>query len=142
METKQLKLTLMIRAPGSGKTTFAKEFLKNAVLNPKRNRLHYLSSDDLREKFGKGPDDQSVTSQVFDHIKKKVVEYLEIGDSVLVDATNMNKKDRKFYIDTAISLGATVIGYVFECDKNTLLERNKKSRSKISFNVNQLNFIS
>jgi len=119
-------LYLTIGAPVSGKTTFAKELLKNAFINPKSNPLHYLSSDELRAQLGKDENDQSVIPQVFDHIKKKVVEYLEIGDSVLIDATNINKKDRKYYIDVAKRNNAKVIGFVCHATKDELIERNIK----------------
>jgi protein phosphatase len=112
-------LYLTIGAPGSGKSTYSKNFIKD-------KDIEYLSSDELRAQLGKDESDQTVTGQVFDHIKKKVVEYLEMGDSVLIDATNINKKDRKYYIDTAKRNNATVIGLVCHATKDELIERNIK----------------
>ena len=65
-------LYLTIGAPASGKSTYSKNFIKD-------KDIEYLSSDELRAKFGSGESDQTCTNQVFDHIKKKVVEYLEMG---------------------------------------------------------------
>ena len=112
-------LYLTIGAPGSGKSTYAKNLIKD-------KDIKYLSSDELRAQLGKDESDQTVTGQVFNHIKKKVVEYLEMGDSVLIDATNINKKDRKYYIDTAKQNNAKVIGLVCAVTKNELIERNTK----------------
>ena len=112
-------LYLTIGAPGSGKSTYSKNFIKD-------KDIEYLSSDELRAKFGSGESDQTCTNQVFDHIKKKVVEYLEMGNSVLIDATNINKKDRKYYIDIAKQNNTTVIGLVCHATKDELIERNIK----------------
>ena len=112
-------LYLTIGAPGSGKSTYSKNLIKD-------KDIKYLSSDELRAQLGKDESDQTVTGQVFNHIKKKVVEYLEMGDSVLIDATNINKKDRKYYIDTAKQNNAKVIGLVCAVTKNELIERNTK----------------
>ena len=112
-------LYLTIGAPGSGKSTYSKNLIKD-------KDIKYLSSDELRAQLGKDESDQTVTGQVFSYIKKKVVEYLEIGDSVLIDATNINKKDRKYYIDTAKRNNAKVIGLVCAVTKDELIERNIK----------------
>ncbi len=110
----------MVGAPGSGKSTFAKNLWQE---NP---QLKYLSSDALRAELGTGEDDQSVTPKVFSTLKMRLDHCLRRNESVIIDATNINVKDRKDYIDAAKKFGAKITAYVFVCDKNTLLERNKK----------------
>jgi predicted kinase len=112
-------LYIMVGLPGSGKSTYAKNFIKD-------KDIEYLSSDSLRAVYGKDETDQSVTSIVFGHIKKKVDESLKDGKNVLVDATSVNRKERSDYINTAKKYGAKVVAIVFKMDRQGLIERNKK----------------
>ena len=116
----QFKVIVMIGAPGSGKSTFAKKLCQD---NP---NFKYLSSDALRAEFGSGEEDQSVTPIVFSTLKRRLDNYLRHNESVIVDATSINAKDRKDYINAAKQYNAKVIAYAFVCDKQTLLERNQK----------------
>jgi protein phosphatase len=113
------KLYLLIGCPGSGKTTFGKKYAKD-------NNIMYLSSDELRAAFGKNEEDQSVTPRVFEHIRYATDEYLSKKISLMIDATNINKRDRKNYIDTANTYGIRVVAYVFEQPRRVLIDRNQK----------------
>ena len=112
-------LYITVGLPGSGKSTYAKEFVKG-------KDIEYLSSDELRAVYGKGEDDQTVTPIVFGHIKRKVDEFLKDGKNVLVDATSVNRKERSDYINTAKKYGAKVVALVFKMDRQGLIDRNKK----------------
>lgn len=118
-------LFITIGLPGSGKTTYAKKLASDYSKS-----ITYLSSDELRAKFGTGEEDQSVTPQVFAHIKQEVDNLLKHGKNVLVDATNVNRGDRKESIDTAKKYGAQVIALVFVMDRAGLIKRNL-DRSKL-----------
>jgi len=106
MET-QPKIIVMIGAPGSGKTTFAKKMWQE---NPS---FKYLSSDALR-------------AELFSTLKRRLDHCLRRNESVIVDATSMNAKDRKDYVNAAKQFNARVVAYAFVCDKKTLIERNQK----------------
>jgi len=112
-------LYITVGLPGSGKSTYAKNFIKD-------KDIEYLSSDELRAKFGSGETDQTCTNQVFSHIKKTVDEFLKDGKNVLVDATSVNRKERSDYINTAKKYGAKVVAIVFKMDRQGLIDRNKK----------------
>lgn len=112
-------LYITVGLPGSGKSTYSKNFIKG-------KDIEYLSSDELRAVYGKDQSDQSVTSIVFGHIKRKVDEFLKDGKNVLVDATSVNRKERSDYINTAKKYGAKVVALVFKMDRNGLIARNKK----------------
>ena len=112
-------LYITVGLPGSGKSTYAKNFIKD-------KEIEYLSSDSLRAVYGKSEEDQSVTSFVFGHIKKKVDEFLKDDKNILVDATSVNRKERSDYINTAKKYGAKIVVIVFKMDRQGLIERNKK----------------
>ena len=112
-------LYITVGLPGSGKSTYAKEFIKG-------KEIEYLSSDSLRAVFGKSEEDQTVTPLVFGHIKRKVDEFLKDGKNVMVDATSVNRKERSDYINTAKKYGAKVVVIVFKMDRQGLIDRNKK----------------
>ena len=112
-------LYITVGLPGSGKSTYVKNFIKD-------KEIEYISSDSLRAVYGKDETDQTVTHQVFGHIKRKVDEFLKDGKNVLVDATSVNRKERSDYINTAKKYGAKVVAIVFKMDRQGLIDRNKK----------------
>ncbi len=112
-------LYITVGLPGSGKSTYAKEFIKG-------KDIEYLSSDSLRAVYGKSEEDQTVTPLVFGHIKKTVDEFLKDGKNVLVDATSVNRRERSDYINSAKKYGAKVVAIVFKMDRQGLIDRNKK----------------
>jgi predicted kinase len=109
---------ILIGAPGSGKSTWGKNFVEK---NPEVVRL---CPDDFRAKFGTGEDDQSVSAQAFGATRYGMEEALRAGKSVVIDATNMYRKTRKDFIKIAKAHNATTVAVVFEATKETLLERN------------------
>jgi len=106
---------------GAGKSTFVNSFVQK---NPD---VMVYSSDALRAILGSSESDQSVTPQVFSTIKYNVNRDLSQGKSVMVDATSLNPKERRDYIDAAKKHNAKSIAYVFERDKSTLM-KNQATR--------------
>jgi predicted kinase len=115
---KKIALVVLVGAPGSGKSTFGKKFSEDQGLT-------YISSDELRARFGSGEEDQSVSGAVFAYIKRTIPQLLSTGKSVVIDATSMSKKDRSDYVKFANDVGAYKIAITFEVDRNTLLKRNQ-----------------
>ena len=115
-------LYITVGCPASGKSTY----VKNYVDNSKQTGL-YLSSDELRAKFGKGETDQTCTNQVFYHIKQKIDEILKDKNDgyLIIDATSINKKNRREYIQLAKKNKSKIVAWVFERNRDILVDRNK-----------------
>jgi len=124
----KLVLIVLVGPPGSGKSTWGKKFAQD-------HNLNYISTDELRARFGSGEDDQTVSGAVFGYVKRIIPQLLSTGKSVLIDATSMSRRDRKDYIKFADAVGAYKIAIAFEVDRNTLIKRNQERGEKGGRNV-------
>ena len=115
-------LYITVGCPASGKSTY----VKNYVDDNKQNGM-YLSSDELRAKFGSGESDQTCTNQVFSYIKQKISEILQDKNDgyLIIDATSINKKNRREYIELAKKNKSKIVAWVFERNRDILIDRNK-----------------
>lgn len=82
------KLILLVGIPGSGKTTYAKNYIEQNY-----NTIH-LSSDATRKELYGDENIQGNPGDVFSLMQKRAIESLDNGCNVLYDATNMTRKDR------------------------------------------------
>lgn len=87
------KFIMMVGLPGSGKSTWAKEYAKTS-----ENETVILSSDEIREElFGScGADIQTAENheKVFTTMFRRTKSALAEGKDVIYDATNLKKKHR------------------------------------------------
>ncbi len=115
-------LYLTVAIPGAGKSTFAKKFCAD-------NGLIYLSSDGLRAVLGTSEDDQTVSGEVFKYIRNMATWFLRTGQSVLIDATNYNRKNRADLVKIARLNNSWIVAFVFNvpfaicCARNTARAR-------------------
>lgn len=86
------RLIMLVGIPGSGKTTYAMEFLK---LNMK---TVYLSSDKIREELWGDESVQGDNNEIFTLMQNRAIEALNNGMNVIYDATNVTRKDRSYII--------------------------------------------
>lgn len=100
-------LIMLIGLPGSGKSTYAKEYLSDHV-----ERTVWCSSDSIRKELYGDETIQGNASTVFSRLHDKVAHYLRTGYDVIYDATNVNRKSRKTVIAIAKSIGAKVRGVI------------------------------
>ena len=82
-------LKMLVGIPGSGKTTYCKDFM---LLHP--DTVH-ISSDSIRQELFNDENDQTHNEIVFQEMHKRTLESLDKGNTVLYDATNINRKDRE-----------------------------------------------
>ncbi len=82
------KLIILCGIPGSGKTTYAKNYTERNF-----NSIH-LSSDVIRRELYGDESIQGNPGDVFSLMQKRAIEALNNGYDVLYDATNITRKDR------------------------------------------------
>ena len=82
---------MMIGLPASGKSTVSKELLK-------QGDTVYLSSDEIREEILGDVNDQTKNTNVFEVIRDRAKQALTDGRHVVMDATNINRKRRKGFL--------------------------------------------
>lgn len=84
------EMIMMCGIPGSGKTMYAEQLAKE-----KNYIVH--SSDKIREELG-DINDQSKNVEVFETLHKRFKNDLQNGESVVYDATNLNRKRRVAFL--------------------------------------------
>lgn len=102
-------VTILIGLPGSGKSFVAKKLSKNPLRN-----TYIVSSDSIREEICGNPNDQSHNAEVFQTLKERIVSHLELYHNVIVDATNINRKNR---LDIVHYIEEKIVGF---CDYNLI----------------------
>lgn len=80
---------MMVGLPGSGKTTFAHNIEKEAVV---------ISSDIIRKELWGSEEKQGDNKIVFEELEKRVMENLAADKSAVYDATNIKAKKRKDFL--------------------------------------------
>ena len=89
---KRPTLILLVGIPGSGKTTYAKQYVD------KEPMVVHLSSDSIRKELYGDESIQGNPSEVFSLMQQRAVGALNDGMDVLYDATNVTRKDRSSII--------------------------------------------
>lgn len=120
-----LELTLLVGAPGSGKTTY-----RNTLTNSK-----IICMDDIRKELCGNPNDQSKNQEVFNRMYKELNQSLKAGESVVLDNTQATRKLRKPLIDIARQYGAQIHIIYWDLIIATLLERNAGRAKKVPEDV-------
>ncbi|MCP5047125.1 MAG: polynucleotide kinase-phosphatase [bacterium] len=88
----ELSLVLLMGASSSGKSTFAAKHFKPTEI---------LSSDFFRAMVSDDPNNQDVTNQAFDALHYVAAARLKLGRLTVVDATNLQAKDRQGFVELA-----------------------------------------
>lgn len=110
------KILVMVGVPASGKSTWARNYTEN------RPNWVILSSDAIREELD--------TDDVFATLRSRLIDALNANHNVIVDATNVSRKNRRSYIDIARKHKAAIEAIVFATPYEECLRRNA-SRDRV-----------
>ena len=105
---------------GSGKSTFARDFLRHTV------GFEYLCPDEIRVELTGDMADQSRNKEVFEKVHERLAQYLKDGKNVLYDATFYNEYNRKGILGLARSSNHRVFVTVFYPPLQVCKDRNSK----------------
>ena len=121
---KKKALIILVGPPASGKSTWGKKFaLDNGVV--------YVSTDEIRKEIGSGEGDQTVSAAAFGIARRRVSAALSAGKNVMIDATNVNRKSRKDWVNLGKGHSAYIIAVAFEIPKAELLKRDAKRERQV-----------
>lgn len=122
------RLILLCGIPGSGKSTYAKEYI---VQNS--NTVH-LSSDSIRAELYGDESIQGDPAEVFSLMQKRAVEALNNGNDVLYDATNITRKDRASIISICPKF-ANIEAHIIWAPIEVCIERDSKRERTVGKEV-------
>lgn len=115
--------TMMVGIPGSGKSTFANLYAKNA------NAI-IISSDSIRKELFGSEEIQDNNNKVFDIMRQRTIDALKNGFNVVYDATNCSAKYRKNILQSISKVNcrkmAVIIATPVEQCKYNNLKRERK----------------
>lgn len=117
-------LAVMIGISGSGKSTYANG-LKTSL------NAQLVETDAIRLELTGNAEDQSQNGRVFDVAKKRVNDYLSHGKNTIIDATSLNVKERKDWIDIAKANNAEVRAYFIDTPVDVCKSQNNKRARKV-----------
>lgn len=86
-----VNLFYLIGLPASGKSTWAKEHESDNTI--------WLSSDKIRKELFNDEKSQINNKRVFEEMRKRALEYIKKGKNVIFDATNINSKKRRVFLN-------------------------------------------
>ena len=123
---KENVLYLMMGIPGSGKSTYAKQFAS-------RNKIQYISRDEIRFSLLQPTDEYfDKENEVMKILREKTNLALENG-STLVDSTNLSEKSRARLLNYIKTECAAIVVLFMDTTVSTALKRNalRKKREKV-----------
>lgn len=115
----------MVGISGSGKSFYANG-LKTSLTVENSFPTELVETDAIRKELFGDANDQSQGSRVFGVAKARVSKFLSEDKNVVIDATSLNRRDRKDWINMGRFRQAEVLAYFI----NTSVETAKKQNLK------------
>ena len=126
---KKKALVILVGPPASGKSTWGKKFAED-------NKVVYVSTDSIRAEIGSGEGDQNVSAAAFGLARQRVSQALAQGKSAMIDATSVNRKARRDWINLGRGHGAYIIAVAFEVPRDELLRRDAQRDRHVGPDIN------
>lgn len=124
------KLIMLCGLPGSGKSSYAEEFMRdNYIFNDDEVVIH--SSDAIRGELFGDPGSQENNALVFETMHKRVKEDLRAGKTVIYDATNVTRKARKGAIACANPTNDTIECHIVWAEPEECFRRDSLRDRKV-----------
>lgn len=112
---------VLVGCPASGKSSYSTKFFSNVVI---------ISFDKIREELYGKEDIQGCSSDVFKLYYQKAKDALKMKKSVVLDATNLTKKNRKNIFKELEDINCQFVAIVFQAPLDVCLYRNSQ-RNKV-----------
>ena len=119
---------MMVGLPGSGKS-----YLSNFYRDVCGYRVH--SSDAIREELSGDENNQDINAKVFEVLHNRVKEDLSNGISCVYDATNINRKKRKHFIQQLNKYNCQKTAIVVCTPYEVCLQQNNERERKVPIEV-------
>lgn len=113
----QVRLRVLVAAPGTGKSTWCRAQGNAAGV--------VLSTDCARAEVGEGDDDRNASDAAFDLVEQRAAEHLDEGRDVTIDATGARRQDRARWLALAAAHGAVPVAVRLRCSLLIALRRNR-----------------
>jgi predicted kinase len=110
-------LTVMVGISGSGKSFHANKL--QTSLNAK-----LIETDALRQELLGSAQDQTQNGRIFAVARDRVNKFLAEGHNVIIDATSLNPKERKDWVEIGRANGAEVRAHFVEVSVDVAKQRN------------------
>ena len=123
-------VVMMAGLPGSGKSTFAENYI---TVNGQKPVI--ISSDKLREEWYGDPSVLGDYKTLFAEIYRRLRLHLKNGENVVFDATNIKKEHRKIFFDNIAGIECIPVCVVMVADKEISKKRNKQRKRVVPFYV-------
>lgn len=117
---------MLVGLPGSGKSTLAQTLKDKYIIH---------SSDTIREELTGDVNNQDLNSKVFETLHKRVKEDLSNGNNVIYDATNLNWKRRKAFVQELNKIKCWKVCDVIATPFEICLENNQKRDRNVPYDV-------
>lgn len=123
-----LNFYMTIGLPASGKTTYVTKRLSHCIIH---------SSDSIREELFNDVNCQADNTKVFNVLHKRVIQDLQNGSDVVYDATNINYKRRKSFVQELKSKFRNIecIALLFISPIEVVYDRNNKRERTVPIDV-------